>query len=179
MDQYVQANFQSMHYDVDGLIAAEGEVNLELLNQMLEFKFFRLPFPKTTGPELFNLNFLTSAQTKSNTQDISPQNVLATLNRLTATVIGDSIKRCIRNEELVTVYFSGGGIHNKLLIAQLRADLPTIRFTTTDELGILPDAKEAVLFALLANETLAGDPIDFGQRSGLPSVSMGKICLPF
>jgi anhydro-N-acetylmuramic acid kinase len=179
MDQYVQANFPSMHYDVDGLMAAEGEVNLELLNQMLEYKFFGLPFPKTTGPELFNLNFLTSAQTKSNTQDISPQNVLATLNRLTATVIADSIKRCIRNEELVTVYFSGGGIHNKLLITQLRADLPAIRFTTTEELGILPDAKEAVLFALLANETLTGDPIDFGKRSPLPSVSMGKICLPF
>jgi anhydro-N-acetylmuramic acid kinase len=101
------------------------------------------------------------------------------LNKFTAIVIADSIKRCITDEEPVAVYFSGGGIHNKLLTAHLRTVLPTVRFATTDELGILPDAKEAVLFALLANETLMGELIDFGNRSGLPSISMGKICLPF
>jgi anhydro-N-acetylmuramic acid kinase len=174
MDQYVQANFKGMHYDVDGLIAADGEVNPNLLTE-----FFELAFPKTTGPELFNLEFLASAQLTSNTQNISSQNVLATLNKFTAIVIADSIKRCITDEEPVAVYFSGGGIHNKLLTAHLRTVLPTVRFATTDELGILPDAKEAVLFALLANETLMGELIDFGNRSGLPSISMGKICLPF
>jgi len=179
MDHFVQANFEGMTYDVDGLIAASGHVNSDLLTSLLKHKFIDLPFPKTTGPELFNLNFLASAQLNSNTQYITREDVLATLNKFTATVIVNSIKRCITNDEAVTVYFSGGGIHNKLLVSCLKADLPELRFATTDELGILPDAKEAVLFAILANETLAGDSLDFGQRSGLPSICMGKVCLPF
>ncbi|MEJ7556831.1 MAG: anhydro-N-acetylmuramic acid kinase [Pedobacter sp.] len=179
MDQFVQANFEGMQYDVDGLIAAEGEVNLKLLDRMLEAEFFKLPFPKTTGPELFNLHFLASAQVNSDTQNIPFQDVLATLNKLTAAVIANSIKLCIKSDAPVTVYYSGGGINNKLLIAHLKSDLPEISFASTDVLGIIPDAKEAVLFALLANETLVGDAIDFANRSGLPSITMGKICLPF
>ena len=73
---------------------------------------------------------------------------------------------------------SGGGMHNPLLVSLLRQALPKANFTTTDELQINPDAKEAVLFALLANETLAGNPINFGDREGVPSVCMGKISLP-
>jgi anhydro-N-acetylmuramic acid kinase len=185
MDQYIQAHFEGMHYDKDGIIAAAGQVNEALLNALLDQEFFGLPFPKTTGPEVFNLQFLSSAQLRSDTNHLSAEDVMATLNRLTTQVILDTIKSCINgigvddSYSKLTVYCSGGGIHNKLLFQQLQAALPTVRFTTTDELGILPDAKEAVLFALLANETLVGDPIDFGARSALPSVTMGKICLPF
>jgi anhydro-N-acetylmuramic acid kinase len=179
MDQFVQANFEDMHYDVDGLIAGKGSINSDLLNAMLKHDFFDLPFPKTTGPELFNLEFLKSVQLKSKTIAISNEDVLATLNKFTATVIADAIKRCTIHNSSVNVYYSGGGIHNKLLIKHLKEDLPHINFATTDELGIIPDAKEAILFALLANETLVGDPIDFENRSGLPSITMGKICLPY
>jgi anhydro-N-acetylmuramic acid kinase len=48
----------------------------------------------------------------------------------------------------------------------------------TEKLGIPGDAKEAVLFAILANEAVAGQPIEFGDRSGLPSVTMGKFSFP-
>lgn len=69
-------------------------------------------------------------------------------------------------------------MHNPLLVKLLKNALPKVIFNTTDELEINPDAKEAVLFALLANETLAGNPINFGEREGVPSICMGKICLP-
>ena len=61
---------------------------------------------------------------------------------------------------------------------QLKATLKNADFYSTDKLEINPDAKEAVLFAVLANETLAGEKTDFGNRQGIPSVYMGKICLP-
>lgn len=179
MDQFVQANFDRMQYDVDGHIAAKGIINENLLASLLELEFFNQEFPKTTGPELFNLDFLYAAQSKSKTLDLSPEDVLATLNKLTATVITNALKRCLEQQKPATVYYSGGGIHNKLLVAHLKSDLPYVKFKSTDELGINSDAKEAVLFALLANEMLIGDPIDFANRSGLPSVLMGKICLPF
>ena len=55
--------------------------------------------------------------------------------------------------------------------------LPSVTFHDTLEKGIQPDAKEAVLFALLANECISGNPEDF-KESGLPSIRMGKISLP-
>jgi anhydro-N-acetylmuramic acid kinase len=57
-------------------------------------------------------------------------------------------------------------------------ELIPAKFARTNELGINGDAKEAVLFAILANETVAGGESDFGTRRGIPSVTMGKISFP-
>ena len=73
---------------------------------------------------------------------------------------------------------SGGGMHNPLLVKYLKELLPDISFEKTDVLGINGDAKEAILFAILANECVAGGQTDFGSREGVPSVSMGKISFP-
>jgi anhydro-N-acetylmuramic acid kinase len=78
----------------------------------------------------------------------------------------------------VRVLLSGGGAHNPVLTGHLRQLLPTCTLGLTDDLGISSDAKEAILFAVLANETVAGNPTDFGNRPGVPTVSMGKISFP-
>jgi anhydro-N-acetylmuramic acid kinase len=72
---------------------------------------------------------------------------------------------------------SGGGTNNPLLVKWLKELLPC-QFHTSDDLGILSDAKEAVLFAILANETVAGGNYNFGNNKGIPSVTMGKISFP-
>ena len=72
---------------------------------------------------------------------------------------------------------SGGGAHNPLLVEGLKELLPC-QFSSTDDLGISGDAKEGILFAILANETVSGGDSDFGIRKGIPSVSMGKISFP-
>jgi anhydro-N-acetylmuramic acid kinase len=64
------------------------------------------------------------------------------------------------------------------LMGYLKELLPNFEFLRTDELGISGDAKEAVLFATLANEALCGGKTDFGSRRGVPSVSMGKVSFP-
>jgi anhydro-N-acetylmuramic acid kinase len=64
------------------------------------------------------------------------------------------------------------------VIDLLKHRLPNLKFTTTEALNIHPDAKEAVLFALLANETLSGSVVNFGNHPAIPSVCMGKISLP-
>ncbi|HSC39403.1 MAG TPA: anhydro-N-acetylmuramic acid kinase, partial [Chitinophagaceae bacterium] len=76
-----------------------------------------------------------------------------------------------------SIYMSGGGAHNPLLVQWIQEslDLPAMR--STNELGIAADAKEAVLFAVLANEAVSGQPIDFG-KAGMPAVTMGKISFP-
>ncbi|MFD0940546.1 anhydro-N-acetylmuramic acid kinase [Pedobacter boryungensis] len=178
MDQFVQLHYPGIYYDKNAEKASAGKVNLSLLKELLENNFFEIGFPKTTGPELFNLAYLQRAQVNSNTTNISNEDVLATLCHFSANAIIDAIEKTTASTKLPKIFMSGGGMHNPLLVKLLKNALPKAIFSTTDELEINPDAKEAVLFALLANETLAGSPINFGEREGVPSVCMGKISLP-
>ncbi|WP_113661104.1 anhydro-N-acetylmuramic acid kinase [Pedobacter nanyangensis] len=178
MDQYVQQHFGGLYYDKDAAIAKRGTVNGALLQALLADAFFGADFPKTTGPELFSLAYLELAQQKSNTQNLSPEDVMATLCHCSAHGIIEAVKRSLVKLSNPVLYLSGGGMHNPLLLALLKQELPQIIFKTTADLEINPDAKEAVLFALLANETLSGSQTYFGEREGVPSICMGKISLP-
>src|SRR5471030_961916 len=79
-------------YDKDAHVAFSGKVNNALLDALLGHPFFNEAYPKTTGPELFNLNYVDQAQQQSQTQDISPSDVVATLSALTAQVIVNVIE---------------------------------------------------------------------------------------
>ena len=118
---------------------------------------------------------------KSNCKNISIEDLLATLTRFTAETIADAVKINMINinQDLkeITIYASGGGVHNPLLMLWLTELLPC-KFRNINDLGFSGDAKEAVLFAILANETLAGGNSQFDLKNGIPSVSMGKISLP-
>lgn len=177
MDQFVQHHYEGLYFDEGGAIAGSGEVISPLLEQLMSVPFLKVGFPKTTGPELFNLAYLDKAMKESGTLGLKNEDIMATLCSFTAHVIADAVIRCFSNK-VVRVYMSGGGMHNPLLVKHLKLMLPEVGFYTTDHLEINPDAKEAMLFALLANETLVGEPIDFGKRKGVPSVFMGKISLP-
>ena len=178
MDQFVQLHYPGLYYDEDSKLAMSGSVNEILLNELLNNVFFDADFPKTTGPELFNLSYLQKAQKATNTANLDKIDVLATLCHFSATSIASAIAKTKTETANPTLFVSGGGLRNTLLISLIHKFLPNYAFKTTSDLGIDPDAKEAVLFAVLANETLAGNPIDFGGRAGVPSVCMGKISLP-
>jgi len=184
MDQFVQLNYPGKQYDENAALASAGQINEALLEQLLKAPFFELPFPKTTGPELFNLAYLNEAIIVSDQKHrgdhlpvISNLDILATLCEFTAIGIVEAIERSIEGLQNYEIYLSGGGMHNPLLVQKLSEKLKkTLR--NTKELEVDPDAKEAVLFALLANECITGGRLDFGSRPGLPSVLMGKISLP-
>ena len=188
IDAYVKKYFD-LPYDEDAKIASKGKVNQSLLNALKSNKFFQKPFPKTTGPELFNLEYLADAQNQSNTKNLSHEDILATLCRFSAETIAEAILQLMANNTNShlgqsdgsvggNIYGSGGGVHNPLIMRYLQELLPNCDFKKTDDLGISGDAKEAVLFATLANEAVAGGRTDFGSRKGVPSVSMGKISFP-
>ncbi|UFH45402.1 anhydro-N-acetylmuramic acid kinase [Flavobacterium galactosidilyticum] len=181
IDAFTKLYFPDKSYDKDAEIAKKGTVNKALLTILKSDVFFAKPFPKTTGPELFSVEYVTKARAVSNTQNISIPDLLATLTRFSAETIAEAIHTAITNTiytvENFTIYMSGGGAHNPLLVEWLKELLPC-QFSTTDTLGISGDAKEAILFAILANETVSGGTSDFGIRKGIPSVSMGKISFP-
>jgi anhydro-N-acetylmuramic acid kinase len=104
---------------------------------------------------------------------------LATLNRFSAETIAAAIKKATGDKTGFQFYVSGGGMHNPVLMKNIAALLPGSNFKSTAGLHINPDAKEAVLFAVLANEAICGGSLDFGKgRNGIPNVSMGKISFP-
>lgn len=176
IDAYMKQYF-NLPYDKDAEIASKGNINQALLDALKDNDFFKKGFPKTTGPELFNLGYLKNAQKASQTENLSHEDVLATLCRFTAETIFDALNQLNYNDSF-QIYCSGGGVHNPLIMSYLKELLPNFSFYKTDDLGISGDAKEAVLFATLANEALAGGETDFGSRKGVPSVSMGKVSFP-
>ena len=181
IDAFIRHYFPEKAYDKDAEIARQGAVNQLLLNELKSDNFFKTAFPKTTGPELFSIEYVKKAQAKSNTEHISVNDLLATLTRFSAETIAEAVNFAINNTSYnikdFNVYMSGGGMHNPLLVSWLKELLPC-NFLKTNDLGISGDAKEAVLFAILANETVSGGESDFGSRRGIPSVSMGKISFP-
>jgi len=179
MDAFVQKHFPGKYFDEGSAIAKKGKVNDGLLTQLKDHSFFTGDFPKTIGPELFNLSYLQHAIKKAAITSVTNEDIMATLNRFSADTTADAIKRCIEKNKSYLVYVSGGGMHNPLLMENIRSQLPGMKFYTTDDLQINPDAKEAVLFALLANECVCGEKIDVGKgRNKIPSVTMGKISFP-
>lgn len=178
MDALVQKNVAGKFFDANAEIARNGTCNENLLKALKQNSFFDQPFPKTTGPEVFNLDYLEKAQVKSGTQTISFEDAMATLNHFSADMIVSALKKEL-TDKAVRIYSSGGGMHNPLLMENIKRQLPGVTFLTTSDLGINPDAKEAVLFATLANECVCGGNVQYGNgRNGIPSVAMGKISFP-
>ena len=200
LDAFVRRFFPEKAYDKDAEIARKGNVLPDLLTALKADDFFKKTFPKTTGPELFSITYVENAikntpsvsklflALKSKTKrpsDTQIADLLATLTRFSAETIAEAMRSVFISKKFskaeiqgFKIYMSGGGMHNPLLVNWLQELLPEIEFRKTDVLGINGDAKEAVLFAILANECVAGQPVDFGNRAGVPSVSMGKISFP-
>ena len=185
LDAFVRRFFPEKSFDRDAEIARTGVVLPALLAALKDDIFFKKPFPKTTGPELFSVEYVEGAMQKADITEPSAADLLATLTRFSAETIADAIEKLFVEKQFTPsvvsqfkIYMSGGGMHNPLLVNTLQEFLPQLVFKKTDELGINGDAKEAILFAILANECVAGGTTDFGQRAGVPSVSMGKISFP-
>jgi anhydro-N-acetylmuramic acid kinase len=169
IDGYVKANYDGLSYDANGEIASSGIINEAFVNASLAHPFFNASFPKTIGPELFNQAFIAAACKTADIVTMPHEDMVASLSYITARVITDGIHKVVgdTSKDLV-IYASGGGIHNAYIMQQLQNMCPNALFKNIETLGVHPDAKEAVLFAILANEAVAGSP----------TLSMGKISFP-
>ncbi len=164
-------------YDDNGAIAAGGSVQPELLKSMLEDPFFDLPLPKTTGPELFNWEWVQRHVQEKSLQNIEDMDLVATLTWLTAQSIANLIHE-VSDEDVPEVYLSGGGMHNKQLVAWIEQLLDR-EIHSFEHIGFLPDAKEAACFAVLANEMLSGQAFTITPKQNTGrAVNFGKISLP-
>jgi anhydro-N-acetylmuramic acid kinase len=158
MDAWISKH-QGKPYDKDGAWASKGKVIPLLLQKLLAEPFFPAVPPKSTGRDLFNLNWLESFLSGNE----APEDVQTTLLALT----GDSIALAVRNfcGTAKELYLCGGGAHNGALVSHLQHALPQCKIQKTEELGIAADWMEAIAFAWLAQQTLHLRP------SNLPAVT--------
>lgn len=166
-------------FDEDARLALAGHADELLLDILKSDPFFAKPFPKTTGPELFSPDWVRAAIRQLPKGNPNPFNIMATLTRLTADSISDALLRAFDHKQSkISIYISGGGAHNPLIVKYLKENLPTSKVLPMETLGLSGDAKEAVLFAILANETVAGNTAAGATLGGIPLVGMGKISFP-
>lgn len=180
MDKIVQlATERKENYDADGKLAASGSVNEELLNRLLADPYYSCPPPKSTGEELFGQEMVTTLYSYIQNEILSLEDMVATLLSLTVESIVSSYDNFILpNWDVQEVIVSGGGCDNPVLMDKLKTRIEPIKFTTSNDYGIATDAKEAVAFAVLANELISGNTNNLTTVTGAKrKVPMGKIAL--
>lgn len=172
MDAWSKRHLQR-DYDHDGNWARKGTVDDSLLQRLLKEPYFGLSPPKSTGLELFNLNWLEKNLTG---KSLKPSDIQATLAELTARSVAESLERQMKADRLLVC---GGGAHNRLLMRRLAANLPGMIVEPTTRFGAKVDWVEGLLFAWLAKQRLAGNLQDTRQITGArQAVLLGEIHHP-
>ena len=142
-----------------------GKVVPALLDVLLAEPFFSAPPPKSTHRDKFNLQWLEAKLRATRAKD-EAEDVQATLVALTARTIADAIR--LHSTDASEVLVCGGGAKNATLMRDLAQELQPRRLGTTADAGVAVEQVEALAFAWLAREALAGRP------GNLPAVTGAK-----
>lgn len=166
-------------YDNNGEWAKSGNVIEPLLSALLTHPFFAKPFPKSTGREDFNLEWVDAVIEQLGQQfpnlAYSPADVQATLTELTAVSVTQAIKRV--SQDAGALFVCGGGALNTYLMSRLAHHLPDWDVQTTQEIGLSPLWVESVAFAWLAQQTILNMPSNLPSVTGAnKQVVLGQVC---
>ena len=151
MDGWI-ARHRGLAFDADGAWAATGQVLPELLDALLAEPYFALPPPKSTGRDLFHLDWLQQRLAP----DWAPEDVQATLLMLTARSVADALKAHMPGTRQLIA--CGGGARNGRLMQALAALLPSVAITSSEARGLPVDQVEAAAFAWLAHRFVTRQP---------------------
>ncbi|MDP1573365.1 MAG: anhydro-N-acetylmuramic acid kinase [Coxiellaceae bacterium] len=161
LDQWCEKH-TGKSYDKNGDWARTGKIIPELLLTLLDDAYFKKPFPKSTGREYFNMDWL-QYKLGNAINHLPAENIQTTLTELTAKTIADDIQKTSRNSG--NLWLCGGGANNVFLIERLKNYLPHHQILSTETAGIHPQWIEAAAFAWLAKETMER------KMGNLPSVT--------
>lgn len=167
IDGVVRLLDPAMPYDVDGKLARQGRVVAQVVDELLDDRFFRLTPPKSTGRELFSNAYITRFLERCRVLDSSAKSadIVATAVALTARSIGDAYARFVP-EPVSEVLVSGGGVRNLALFDAITEALAPRRVRRFDDVFFDAEAKEAVAFALLGYLHLVGRPANVPRATG-------------
>jgi anhydro-N-acetylmuramic acid kinase len=176
----------SKPFDRSGKIAAAGKVSDKVVNEILQHSFFRRKPPKTAGREEFGREFVRDFLRRCKVRP--KEDAVATATALTAKSIADAVQRFVvknsnsaRKQAFHEMILSGGGAKNTTLVAMLTSELAPLglRLRFSDEFGLPSAAKEAVAFAVLANETWHRRASNIPSATGAQRAAvLGKLSYP-
>jgi anhydro-N-acetylmuramic acid kinase len=164
-------------FDYNGERAKSGRVHEALVQELLAHPFLRRAPPKSTGREAFGAAFLEQIATRAVELGVMDNDLIATMTAFTAATIVDAYRRFIlRQHPRVESILCGGGSRNPTLVDWLRRELPEVTWSSSDAFGISADALEAVIFAVLAHETICGHVANVPTATGARrAVILGKV----
>lgn len=173
MIDFLVSKFYNKKYDKDGKIALSGKADNELLKILCRRdKYYVKNPPKSTGREYYSEKFIN--EILKYCKKIKPENIIATFTKFTAYSVYYNSKRFKADEVII----SGGGARNIALMGFLKEYFTDTCVKIIDENGINPDNKEAVLFAVLANELISGNKANMPSVTGSSrKVFLGKISI--
>jgi len=179
MIDYLFRKRYGMHYDEDGRIAASGRIHAGMLALLLQDAYFRTPPPKSTGREYFGGEFLDRFEKLCTSSNLGPNDIIATATALTVEAIRQSYEGFLKEKTPIDqLIVSGGGTQNDTMMNGLREAFAGIEVLTTDDLGVPSEAKEAICFAVLANETICSGYGNVPSATGAKKATvLGKMCL--
>jgi anhydro-N-acetylmuramic acid kinase len=165
-------------FDEDGHTAQCGQVSSKLLAFGLEHRFFKQPPPKSTGHEDFGTTFSEAFLAEGTRLNLAPADLITTAAELTAHSIFESYKNFVTKKfNIDELIVSGGGAKNPYIMHSLCDKFKNTSVKFIEEYGIPSEAKEAVCFAVLANETIAGNCNNLPGATGAKKATiLGKIC---
>lgn len=165
------------NYDKNGELASKGKLNQDLLKRLCLHPYMAKRPPKTTGREEFGLQFSDNLYKEIERDKIDVLDALTTVTAFTAKSISDSYKKFIAPTHTISeVIVCGGGVFNKTLLKYLKDYLEDVKVRRIDDFNIPSEAKEALSFAILANETICGNPGNVPSATGAKEqVVLGKI----
>ncbi|HFK1748771.1 TPA: anhydro-N-acetylmuramic acid kinase AnmK [Bacillus cereus] len=179
MDEVCQRLFQ-LSYDQNGNIAKQGVVVEEVLTYCMNHPFLKMNPPKSTGREQFGEEFVSELLKRF--EKHSKENILTTVTRFTASSIVYHYKEFILPYyEIDGVILGGGGSYNDTLVEMIRHGLKEEKCALflQEDIGYSSEAKEAIAFAILANETYHRNPSNVPSATGAKeSVVLGNITFP-
>ncbi len=163
-------------FDEDGALSASGQVDGDLLAWLMQHEYLSRRPPKSAGREEFGAELARELLERAPAAGLRGEDLVATTVAFTAESIAAAYRDYLPHSEIDEVILGGGGSYNATLRRMIQERLPGSSVLLHEDVGMDSDAKEALAFAILGNETMLGRPANVPAATGAKrAVILGTI----